>query len=176
MKYIFLLTISLLVIISAIAQNNGAIKGTVTTSDDIAASGVSIQLQNRHKGTLSSNKGTFEFLKLAPGDYQIQVSLIGYKTSQQHVTVISGNITTANITLDASSAQLHEIVVSYRQQRYQVNAVSRTLRLTTPLLETPQNIQVVTSKLLADQQIFDMLEGVARNVSGVTNARTLGQH
>lgn len=169
MKHIFLLTISLMVAVGTIAQNNtGAIKGTVTTSDGIVAPGVSVQLKNGNKGAVSNHKGAFEFGKLAPGNYQIQVSLIGYKTSQQQVTVAAGNITTANITLDASDAQLREIVVSSRQQRYQVNAVSPTLRLTTPLLETPQNIQVVTAKLLADQQVFDMLEGVTRNVSGVT--------
>lgn len=32
----------------------------------------------------------------------------------------------------------------------------------------PQNIQIVTNKVIQDQQIFDLSEGVSRNVSGVT--------
>jgi len=43
---------------------------------------------------------------------------------------------------------------------------SVSLRLKTPLIEVPQNIQIVTQQILKDQQIFDMLEGVTRNVSG----------
>jgi iron complex outermembrane receptor protein len=38
--------------------------------------------------------------------------------------------------------------------------------LNQPLVEAPQNIQVVTSRALADQQIISMSDGVLRNVSG----------
>jgi iron complex outermembrane receptor protein len=40
------------------------------------------------------------------------------------------------------------------------------LRLNEPLLQVPQNIQVVTSQILADQQVISMSDGLIRNVSG----------
>ena len=167
--YTFFMVSLLLTGFNVMAQNNqGTIKGTVTTSDHVAAPGVTVQLKSRNRGVVSDADGQFIFTRLTPGSYQLKVSLIGYTTTQQTITVTAGAASVANITLDASDAQLKEIVVSSKQKRYQVSAVSPTLRLTTPLLETPQNIQVVTSKLLADQQIFDMLEGVTRNVSGAT--------
>ena len=51
---------------------------------------------------------------------------------------------------------------------FKTNRVSNSLRLQSPILEIPQNIQVVTAKLINNQQIFDMLEGVTRNVSGAS--------
>ncbi len=63
-----------------------------------------------------------------------------------------------------STAELQEVVVE--ASRYKVDEPSTTLRVQTSLIELPQNIQVVTGKTLRDQQIFDMLDGVTRNVSG----------
>jgi len=51
---------------------------------------------------------------------------------------------------------------------FKTNRLSGSLRLQSPLLEIPQNIQVVTSRLIYNQRIFDMLEGATRNVSGAT--------
>jgi iron complex outermembrane receptor protein len=70
--------------------------------------------------------------------------------------------------LELSEKQLGEVVVVANTQRFKTNRVSGSLRLQAPLLEIPQNIQVVTSRLIYNQQIFDMLEGVTRNVSGAT--------
>src|SRR5690606_32287052 len=41
-----------------------------------------------------------------------------------------------------------------------------SLRLKTELARLPQNIQVVSSDLLQDQQAFTMMESITRNVSG----------
>lgn len=67
-----------------------------------------------------------------------------------------------------SVSQLQEVIVNGDAVQIKVNDVSPMLRIQTPLLNIPQNIQVITSKLLREQQIYDMLEGVTRNVSGAT--------
>jgi iron complex outermembrane receptor protein len=147
---------------------NIGIKGKVTTSDGNPAPAVTVQLKDRSRGTLTNDKGEFTFNKLAPGAYTVQVSLIGYEPTEQTVIVTADKHASVTIRLAASDKQLQEVEVKAARKRYQVSNVSSSLRLTTPLLETPQNIQVITSKLLADQQAFDMLESVTRNVSGVT--------
>jgi iron complex outermembrane receptor protein len=67
---------------------------------------------------------------------------------------------------------MQEVVVRSGGAGYKANRVSPSLRLDEPLIEVPQNIQIVTRQLISDQQITDMLEGVTRNVSGVTR----GEH
>src|SRR5690606_32344316 len=44
--------------------------------------------------------------------------------------------------------------------------LSHSLRLKGPLIEVPQNIQVITADVIGSQQAIDMLENVSRNVSG----------
>ena len=73
-----------------------------------------------------------------------------------------------DIQLSISNKELSEVVVTANKNSFKTNRLSNSLRLQTPILETPQNIQVITAKLISDQQIFDMLEGVTRNVSGAT--------
>ncbi len=57
---------------------------------------------------------------------------------------------------------------------YKADAPSPSLRLAEPLQEVPQNIQVVTNKVLADQQVTSMSDGVLRNVSGLTKLEHWG--
>jgi len=61
---------------------------------------------------------------------------------------------------------LKEVVVKGTYGSYKSDNISKSLRLDRPVLMIPQSIEVITSKLLADQQINTMSEGVVRNVSG----------
>ncbi|MFN8437851.1 MAG: TonB-dependent receptor [Cytophagales bacterium] len=61
-----------------------------------------------------------------------------------------------------SHTVLEEVVISDKK-----TTVSDGLRVTTPIQELPQNIQIIGKETLKSQQSFDMLEGIQRNVSGV---------
>ncbi|GAA4457432.1 TonB-dependent siderophore receptor [Nibrella saemangeumensis] len=93
---------------------------------------------------------------------------IGFDRYQQVITVTAGETTQlSDLVLAEAAQQLQEVTVDGRNP-YKADVPSYSLRVKTPLLELPQNVQVVSRQILADQQIFDMLEGVSRNVSGVT--------
>ncbi|MDM1554094.1 MULTISPECIES: TonB-dependent siderophore receptor [Chryseobacterium] len=65
------------------------------------------------------------------------------------------------------SNNIEEVVVNGRYyQRYKLNEVSGSLRIQTPILELPQNVQSVSSQVLSDQITLNMSEGIVRNVSG----------
>ncbi len=65
------------------------------------------------------------------------------------------------------SNAIEEVVVSGRYyQKYKLNEVSGSLRLQTPIIELPQNVQSVSSQVLSDQLTLNMSEGIVRNVSG----------
>ncbi|WP_214226351.1 TonB-dependent receptor [Pedobacter sp. B4-66] len=62
---------------------------------------------------------------------------------------------------------LDEISISSKYyKRYKSSQLSDMLRLTTPLLNVPQNIQILSSEILRDQAAYNLNESVTRNVSG----------
>lgn len=68
---------------------------------------------------------------------------------------------------DTSANNLNEVQVSSRYYRnYKPSHSSNTLKLNTPLLALPQNIQVIDKSVILDQQSINVTEGVTRNVSG----------
>lgn len=68
----------------------------------------------------------------------------------------------------AKSNELKEVQISTRYYKtYKLDALSKTLRLNTPLIALPQNIQEIGKEVIADQGSYNMTEGISRNVSGV---------
>ncbi len=146
-------------------DGTGIISGTVTTSDGKPAAEVSVQIKGTSKGTITDEQGKFEIRKLDPGVIVLQFSFLGFETVEESVPVENGKTSQVNISLKASEKELSAVIIT-SNRKYRTGKLSPTLRLTTPILETPQNIQVVTKGLITDQQSFDMLEGIQRNVSG----------
>ncbi|WP_223608257.1 TonB-dependent siderophore receptor [Chryseobacterium sp. OSA05B] len=65
------------------------------------------------------------------------------------------------------SNDIEEVVVNGRYyQKYKLNEVSGSLRLQTPIIELPQNVQSISGQVLNDQITLNMSEGIVRNVSG----------
>lgn len=130
--------------------------------------GVTVVLQPINRTVIADNGGNYSFTGLVAGEYTILVSLVSYDDITRTVQIAAGETKTADVQLNLSNRELNEVVVIGNKNSFKTNRVSNSLRLGSSLLETPQNIQVVTSKLINDQQIFDMLEGVTRNVSGAS--------
>lgn len=165
-KLIFLLFF-LLAFTSTHAQS-GLITGSVTTTDGSPAVGVSIGLKATSIGSVTDENGSYSITKVKPGTYIIRVQMLGLEPQEQRIVVVNDGQITADFVLKESAATIREVVVTARRDRYKASLPSETLRLQTPLLEIPQNIQVITNTVIEDQQVFNMLEGVSRNVSGVT--------
>lgn len=146
-------------------EGSGILKGTVTTADGKPAPEVSVLFKGTQRGTITDEQGNFEFRKLNAGDYILEFSFTGFETKEQSVTIEEGKTTQLTVELNFSGKQLSEVVVT-SNKKFNTGKVSPSLRLVTPILETPQNIQVITRGLIADQQSFDMLDGIQRNVSG----------
>lgn len=170
MKKINMLIAAVLALLTGISAQPAAgyIKGKVTTADNKPAEGVTILVKNTVKNAVADNNGNFEIKNIQPGTYTVAVSLVGYKDAEQQVTVESGRATTVSFYLSLSNRELNEVVVVANRNSFKTNRTSHSLRLQSPILEVPQNIQVVTAKQINNQQIFDMLEGVTRNVSGAS--------
>jgi len=158
---------------SAYAQQ-GSIKGKIITADGDPAAYVTVSLKDKASVSTTNIKGEYTFQKVKSGSYTIRVSAIGLRGAEKTVTVTEGETSYVDFTLSESSDQLKEVVVSGNRKKYKVDIPSSSLRLEGPLLEAPQNIQVITSATLADQQITSMSDGVIRNVSGLTRLEHWG--
>ena len=94
---------------------------------------------------------------------------MGHDTEQISANVIANKVTQIQtVLLPEKSEQLNEVTVQGHHNKYAVNTPSSTLRLKTEVAKLPQNIQIISSELLQDQQATSIMDGVIRNVSGVT--------
>ena len=167
--YLLLLCLALISVNTVFGQQqNAVIKGKVYTSNNKPAEGVTITLKGKNKTTITNNDGAFTLKNIPEGDYTLIVSLIGNNDIEKKVTAKNNETTPVTITLTLSNNELNQVVILSNKSAFKTNRISSSLRLQSPIIEIPQNIQVITGKLINDQQIFNMLEGVTRNVSGAT--------
>lgn len=68
-------------------DGTGSIKGQITTLDGKPAAGVTVEITGSAKGAITDDKGNFEFRRLQPRSYTLQISLVGYETIEQSITV-----------------------------------------------------------------------------------------
>lgn len=173
-KALLYLSIVLLSVSSAFAQRVAAIKGTVKSADNQPAEAVTIGIKNTSLGTITGADGHFQFVKLKPGTYTLKITAIGAVPEEKEVTVTTGNTAIVDVVLQESASQLSEVAITGRKQRYKTDQTSQSLRLNEPLLQVPQNIQVVSGQVLADQQVISMSDGLIRNVSGAVRLEHWG--
>jgi iron complex outermembrane receptor protein len=153
----------------AINQPKGVISGQIITVDNEPAEGVVVMITGPvTKQSLTTETGYYLFKNLPAGSYKVDVTVKGYKPLDTTITISeNGKQNNISFKLVLSDAQLTEIVVT-SGARYKIDNPSSSLRLASSILETPQNIQVISKRTLADQQVFDIVDGITRNVSGAS--------
>jgi iron complex outermembrane receptor protein len=169
LKYFLTIATIVFITVSGYAQSaSGIIEGRISTSDNKPAEGITVVIAELNRNTIADNTGSFQLKNIKAGSYKLLITLIGYKDVEQEIAVEDGKVSRVSIQLQLSDKELSEVVVLGNKSSFKSNRISSSLRLQSPIIEIPQNIQVVSSKVIADQQIFDMLEGVTRNVSGAS--------
>lgn len=164
-KYLFLASMLLTVFTMFGQQNNGKIKGTITTSDGKPASDVNVILKNSKYGTTANEYGAFEFSKVKASSYTLQVSLTGYETLEQEVTVTENETTSLNLQLKVSNKELQEVIINNNKMINKKTDYAARMPLTN--LENPQVYNVVSKELLKEQIVVDIRNAV-QNSPGVT--------
>lgn len=147
-------------------QNFGKIKGTITTSDGELAVGVNIILKSSKYGTISNEEGAFEFNRVKPNTYTVQVSLTGYETLEQQVTVITNETATLNLQLTVSNKQLKEVIITNNRGKAFPKQSTYVSRMPLKNIENPQVYNIVSSELIKEQAITNF-EDALKNVPGI---------
>ncbi len=87
----------------------GVLKGVVSDNQGIGIPGSSVSVVGTTIGTASAGDGSYN-IKLANGTYEVKYSSVGYVTTTKSV-IIAGE-TIANVTLEASTTSLDEVVIA----------------------------------------------------------------
>ncbi|WP_159437427.1 TonB-dependent receptor [Hymenobacter daecheongensis] len=107
----FLLTC--LVVLSATAQGTFSIKGRVLdklSGETLPGATVQVTGNGVNTGAGADGNGTYVVPNLQPGTYSVKASFIGYKLTEQRVTIGTQNAT-ATFSLAADNATLNEVQV-----------------------------------------------------------------
>ncbi|MFD2938755.1 TonB-dependent siderophore receptor [Flavobacterium notoginsengisoli] len=147
-------------------QNLGKIKGTITTSDGENAVGVNIILKNSKYGTVSNEKGAFEFNRIKPNNYTLQVSLSGYETLEQQVNVTANETAILNLQLTVSNKQLKEVIITNNRGKAFPKQSTYVSKMPLKNVENPQVYNIVSSELMKEQAITNY-EDALKNVPGI---------
>lgn len=175
-KYLLTLFYCFLVAANLLAneEERGGITGKVTTSDGEPAASVTIKIKGASRMALTDDKGIFVLRNVPAGKHVLEISLVGYETTTKEVVVTDNQITTVSLQLSLSKNELQAVVIKSTRTKYIIPQASSSLRLATPVLEVPQNIQIVTAANLSDQQVISMSDGLIRNVSGLVRLEHWG--
>jgi iron complex outermembrane receptor protein len=143
----------------------GIIKGQITTSDNKPASFVTVLLKGTNKNALTEEDGTFAIYKIAPGTYELEVSLVGYETIRQQVVVEKNKTTAVALQLAVSNTQLQEVIVSNAKNKFANKSSDQVARLPLNNLENPQVYNVVGRTLMQEQVVVERTD-LYRNIPG----------
>lgn len=173
LKLVLLITISSFFSFAQ-AQDRAQITGRVITSDGSAASNISVTLKGTRLGASTNAAGDYLINNIKPGTYIIRVSALGVQAQEKEITLSAGDNRSLDFVLSTSYEQLQEVSITTGVKKYKSDQPSSSLRINEPLIEIPQNIQIVTSGTLTDQQVISMSDNLIRNVSGANRVEHWG--
>ncbi len=89
------------------------ISGKVTGADGKGIPFVSVQIKNTTIGSASGADGAYSFdANVKPGSYTLVFSGVGFKTTEQALTIGTGKTATADVVLTADALNMDEVVVT----------------------------------------------------------------
>jgi TonB-dependent receptor len=145
--------IALLSTLAAHAQaTRGAIAGRVTDSSGAVLQGAQIQVQSRDEKIASNAQGEFLIPDLAPGEYKVEVSYVGFSNLEANVSVRAGETAHIDAKLTVSSAN-QQVIVTGERPRAEDEAINRTRMADNVLQVLPA--EVITS--LPNANVADAL-------------------
>jgi hypothetical protein len=102
------------------AQINSGIKATVVDEKNVPLPFATVVLRTAadsgiYKSVLTSDVGQFELLPVKPGKYLLQVSMMGYETAGQVITMAGASLDLGNIRLNLSSKMLGTVIIAAKK-------------------------------------------------------------
>ena len=143
------------------------IKGQIKSGEGEPVELINLILKGTGKGTVSSEKGEFEFTGLASGSYQLIGTGIGFKQITRQISIAENEVFTIDLIAVADARELQTVEITGRRETTYKNDLSFIgSKTATPIKEVPQSISYITKEVMRDQGVFLMGDAV-KNMSGV---------
>ncbi|WP_422861823.1 TonB-dependent receptor [Flagellimonas sp. W118] len=111
MKKYLNLFILIFIPVSFMAQT-GNVQGTISDENGIYVPGANVIISELSKGAITDFDGRFTLLNIPEGSHTIQISYLGYATTEQIITVSANETAVISITMNPQSVELNEVQVS----------------------------------------------------------------
>jgi TonB-linked SusC/RagA family outer membrane protein len=112
----------------AAAQGTGTIQGEVREAGSLRPlSTMQVHIPATGAGTLTNSSGRYQLVNVPAGPVTVVVTGVGYGRLTETVTVVSGQVATANFSLSPSAIELDELVVTGAGQATQIRKLGNTV-------------------------------------------------
>jgi len=164
----FLLSAALLFRSYAWADNAAGVVGRVFDASHLPLAGATISVtssgQAVERSTLSDGAGVFRVSGLEPGSYVVKVSKTAFQPVSRAVQLRTSTVDIGEITVAVAPVQSTVQVTD--NSTYLTTDSSASTRTLTPLIDTPQSVNVVSQQQVRDQLMLSISD-VVRYVPGV---------
>ena len=166
-NYVFYKCFTFILSVCAAFSQSGSITGHITESGKKEPLiGANIYVMGTSLGTASNDEGRYTIVNVAPGDYTLKVSYIGYESTEFAITLAENERITKDIELDYATVEGKTVEVT-AQARGQMDAINKQLKA-----KSIKNI--VSSDRIQELPDANAAEAVAR-VPGVSIRREGGE-
>ncbi|TDE14450.1 TonB-dependent receptor [Dyadobacter psychrotolerans] len=116
----------------SLAQNkeNARLSGHIKSAQGEVLLGATILLKPASAGTTSDSDGFFVLKDLSPGNYELEISAVGFQKLQEKISLKSGESLTTDFILESAEKNLGEVLVfgkndsqQLKEQAFSVNAI-----------------------------------------------------
>ncbi|HSG09233.1 MAG TPA: TonB-dependent receptor plug domain-containing protein, partial [Longimicrobiales bacterium] len=143
------------------AQETGRITGQVLSAQNMRPlDGAQVSVEGTGLGGLANAQGRYLLLNVPAGTHTVRVTIIGFATLRQQVTVTPGGVATADFQMTETALSLDEIVVTGTAAEVRAKEVGNSLDAVTS--REIENIPLRNSE--------DILAGRAPGVTIMTNS------
>lgn len=147
-------------------EGTSNIKGTIVTNEGLPAVGVTVSLKGTKRNAVSDDDGNFHFRNIKAGDYQIEVSLVGYAPILKEVKVEEGKTVSVKLRLKISEKQLQEVVINDNRYKLIKKQSDYVAKIPLKNLENSQVYTTITKDLLKQQMVYSV-DDATRNAPGL---------
>jgi TonB-linked SusC/RagA family outer membrane protein len=146
------------------AQETGTITGRVTDAAGQPLVGVQVHVPALNQGIVTNPEGQFQLVNIPAGQHVVRVQTLGFASSEQTVTVVSGETVTVNFALTQEAISVEGITVT-------ALGIERSER---SLGYAVQNIDAARIAEAPQTNITSMLQGKVAGVHVVTGSSRPG--
>jgi len=165
LKFLFF---TLLICTISFSQNKGTIQGTLLDKDSNNQSlpFANVQIKGTKIGANTDIDGKYT-ITIAPGNYTVQFSFVGYETVEVPVTVVANETITLNNSIGSGSYKLKDVVVKSSGGREKETALLLEQKSATVIKQS------IGAQEMSRKGVSDVEQGLTK-ITGITKVESRG--